>query len=339
MIKNDDTRIRRRIVLKENSCTTFYKVPSLKVACKIGKDIVKGLNLLREAGLIHRDISGDNCLIYFDEESESYYGKIADLEYCKEYRKVGATSHNSDPILGTKEFTAVEVEKQFFLAPSSLLPLETEFHRHYLHDLESLYWLMVWCAFVLVHDDIQQVDVEMWEKAFFDLFPGVQGTSMKSSPGKLETICFPYAPLNALNRCGGRDEDTLTVLEDLFNLANDLRSEYTRLQTIPQDAHAHQSISQDSRLQKLIYPQDTQLHKSIHPQDTQRPQVASSGTRCRWAQEHFRPDIYHKFSNVLETVSNRLSEPDQVSMSMWKLYWEMEMERERVSERATGSHA
>ncbi|EAU80887.2 other/FunK1 protein kinase [Coprinopsis cinerea okayama7 len=257
MIKNDDTRIRRRIVLKER-CTTFYEVPNLKIACKIGKDIVKGLNLLREAGIIHRDISASNCLIYFDEERESHCGKITDLDYCKEYLKIGA----HDPISGTKDFMAVEVEKGSFIgrAHRSEAP-KLVFHRHYLHDLESLYWLMVWCAFVLVPVDIQQVDVEMWEKAFFQLFPFE--APVKSVSGKGLALAFPGDLSSSLQECGW-DENTLAALDDLFNLGNDLRNEYARLQKIPQEA---------------------------------------SGGR-RWAQEHFNADIYGKFSKVLDSVGS-----------------------------------
>ncbi|KAG2010451.1 other/FunK1 protein kinase [Coprinopsis cinerea AmutBmut pab1-1] len=261
----NDTRFRRRIVLKR-SCSTFYEVPSLNVACKIGKDIVQGLNLLREAGFIHRDISGGNCLFYLDEETKRRCGKIADLEYCKEYLKIGA----HDPISGTKDFMAVEVEKRSFFAPSGRLPFKPEFHRHYLHDLESLYWLMVWCAFVLVPDGIQQVDVEMWEKAFFELFP--LDTSENISR-KAEMLYCPGELSYVLDKSGW-DSDTLNVLEDLFDLGNDFRNEYVRLQKIPQE---------------------------------------ESGGR-RWAQEHFNADIYDKFSKVLDSVGSRLPPGKQQTM-------------------------
>ncbi|KAH7098320.1 hypothetical protein BKA62DRAFT_713726 [Auriculariales sp. MPI-PUGE-AT-0066] len=124
-------RIHRRIVYNE-LCET----------CLI--HVVEGLKLFRYAGFVHRDISDGNCLWH----PESRQGKIADLEYSKEY----ANLRGHDPVTGTPEFMAVEYQaaKYLFLRQSDKEKSEPGIslaaHRkmllfNYYHDLESVMWV------------------------------------------------------------------------------------------------------------------------------------------------------------------------------------------------------
>ncbi len=54
-----------------------------------------GLNYLRLAGYVHRDISPGNCLVFKDPSSGEFQLKISDLEYARVY---GADSSNVVPL-------------------------------------------------------------------------------------------------------------------------------------------------------------------------------------------------------------------------------------------------
>ncbi len=54
-----------------------------------------GLNYLRLAGYVHRDISPGNCLVFKDPSSGKLQLKISDLEYARVY---GADSSNVVPL-------------------------------------------------------------------------------------------------------------------------------------------------------------------------------------------------------------------------------------------------
>ncbi|KAH7098318.1 hypothetical protein BKA62DRAFT_832664 [Auriculariales sp. MPI-PUGE-AT-0066] len=137
-------RIHRRIVYNE-LCETVYEIKDFRTLCQCLIHVVEGLKLFRYAGFVHRDISDGNCLWH----PESRQGKIADLEYSKEY----ANLRGHDPITGTPEFMAVEYQAASYLflrsrgddeKSESSITLEDGremFLFNYYHDLESVMWV------------------------------------------------------------------------------------------------------------------------------------------------------------------------------------------------------
>ncbi|KAF9441182.1 hypothetical protein P691DRAFT_739850 [Macrolepiota fuliginosa MF-IS2] len=117
------------------------------------------LILLYLARWVHRDVSVGNIILVVDENGVR--GKLSDLEYAKEF---GANSAGGDPKTGTPFFMPVEVHDSRPLraspplslehsAAGSATPLDTppEDKRpplrvlfRFQHDLESLWWIIVW---------------------------------------------------------------------------------------------------------------------------------------------------------------------------------------------------
>ncbi|KAF4607591.1 hypothetical protein EYR38_001663 [Pleurotus pulmonarius] len=72
-------------------CEPVYDIADMVTLAKCLDGAIVGLNDLRQAGFVHRDISGGNILWYPSERSEDTtaevkaagIGKIADLEYCQ----------------------------------------------------------------------------------------------------------------------------------------------------------------------------------------------------------------------------------------------------------------
>ncbi|KAF8891895.1 hypothetical protein CPB85DRAFT_1331961, partial [Mucidula mucida] len=96
-------RTHRRIVFAE-LCHTLYRVSTYAAFTKGLAQLVYGLEYMRLAGFVHRDISPGNCLIF---EGQT---KISDLEYTRPY---AAPGHGAAPLpYGTPGFMAVEYQMQ-----------------------------------------------------------------------------------------------------------------------------------------------------------------------------------------------------------------------------------
>ncbi|KAF8867934.1 kinase-like domain-containing protein [Mucidula mucida] len=138
-------RIHRRIVFEE-VCRTLYKVFSYADFTKGLAQLVYGLEYMRLAGFVHRDISPGNCLIYKGQT------KISDLEYARPY---AAPGHGTAPLTGTPGFMAVEYQRQKhqFNPRRAFQPSRSRttkrskalwFKFNFLHDLESVLWIYLW---------------------------------------------------------------------------------------------------------------------------------------------------------------------------------------------------
>ncbi|TFK29019.1 hypothetical protein FA15DRAFT_457079 [Coprinopsis marcescibilis] len=108
------SRIHRRVVFKEK-CKTFSQIGNFSLALRSLGTYVIGLNIFREIGFLHRDISSGNCLVYMDGTLP--IPKISDLEYCKLYKDIS----EHDPTTGTPEFMATEVRSKNLLFRSMSL--------------------------------------------------------------------------------------------------------------------------------------------------------------------------------------------------------------------------
>ncbi|EIW81087.1 hypothetical protein CONPUDRAFT_165309 [Coniophora puteana RWD-64-598 SS2] len=126
-------------------CQSIYELPDWHTLIRCLIDIIEGLNLLRLAGWVHRDISGGNCLWHMDGER----GKIADLEYAMPYDRSG--EHVDELMTGTPEFMAAEYQdREYFhnveVADQSELE-EVPFTFNFYHDLEPIFWIYAWSLF------------------------------------------------------------------------------------------------------------------------------------------------------------------------------------------------
>ncbi|KAF8907492.1 hypothetical protein CPB85DRAFT_1254269 [Mucidula mucida] len=177
-------RTHRRIVFKD-CCMTLYDVANnCIVYTEAMLDLLEGLNCLRLAGFVHRDISPGNCLVL--NTSGGIQVKISDLEYARRY---DVDSSQLAPLTGTPGFMAVEYQKrrhrflpddngpktpppQFqalsfrnlkarALPDTPLLPDELDtrapkwFRFNFLHDVESVLWLYCWLLFNTIPKSIE----------------------------------------------------------------------------------------------------------------------------------------------------------------------------------------
>ncbi|KAG6327945.1 hypothetical protein ID866_11144 [Astraeus odoratus] len=149
----------------------------LKITHRIHTRIVfkeVSLQILHDAGWIHRDVSPGNLLRIGNSV------KIADLEYAK--RLDSAESHEIRT--GTMDFMACEVESQRYLfhkaekrgkptnVPSALGPEDVPpFRANSLHDMESLWWVLVWILYFYVDQDGQEPSLKQ-QAAYGRIFPG-----------------------------------------------------------------------------------------------------------------------------------------------------------------------
>ncbi|KAJ8689497.1 hypothetical protein PTI98_012398 [Pleurotus ostreatus] len=110
-------RIHVRTVFNE-CCEPVYDIADIVTLAKCLDGAIVGLDYLRQAGFVHRDISGGNILCYAPERSEDTtaavkatgIGKIADLEYCRPYED----SEPNEPITGTPYFLPTEYSTQTY---------------------------------------------------------------------------------------------------------------------------------------------------------------------------------------------------------------------------------
>ncbi|KAG9219804.1 hypothetical protein CCMSSC00406_0008181 [Pleurotus cornucopiae] len=151
--KAPKARIRVRTVFKE-CCEPVYDIADIVTLAKCLDGAIVGLDYLRQAGFVHRDISGGNILWYAPERSKDTtaevkatgIGKIADLEYCRPYED----SKPNEPITGTPYFLPIEYSTNVYRSlPSRYDGLADKVSYNFYHDLESLVWVYVWFLFNL----------------------------------------------------------------------------------------------------------------------------------------------------------------------------------------------
>ncbi|KAF8870936.1 hypothetical protein CPB85DRAFT_1423462 [Mucidula mucida] len=105
-------RTHRRIVFAEE-CQTLYTMKNYGDFALGLAQLVYGLDYMRLAGFIHRDISPGNCLMYMEER----HIKISDLEYARRY---DSQCQSILPLTGTPGFMAVEYQAmEHYFPPDS----------------------------------------------------------------------------------------------------------------------------------------------------------------------------------------------------------------------------
>ncbi|KAJ3791689.1 hypothetical protein GGU11DRAFT_86198 [Lentinula aff. detonsa] len=159
----NDQRYHYRIVFKEYA-TTIYDERSLSNILQALADILIALQCIHSAGWVHRDISGGNLYYY------NHGGLIGDLEYAKKVED--QSQHNGTPHFMASE--ALSNRYSFYpIAPDPspslprrrplkayaadvpasdvVKPAAPPFNHNALHDIESVWWVLVYT--VLFNDD------------------------------------------------------------------------------------------------------------------------------------------------------------------------------------------
>ncbi|KAF8909067.1 hypothetical protein CPB85DRAFT_1455900 [Mucidula mucida] len=120
--------------------------------------LVYGLDYMRLAGFIHRDISPGNCLLYMEDR----HIKISDLEYARRYDSQCESPVPRIPFLGYSRIYGrrISVFMASFVPPAVTTPkyrsvddIEADkkkqpkkhswFRFNFLHDLESVLWILL----------------------------------------------------------------------------------------------------------------------------------------------------------------------------------------------------
>ncbi|KAJ3823100.1 hypothetical protein F5880DRAFT_1569583 [Lentinula raphanica] len=158
-----------RIVFQEYA-TTLLDERNLANTLHAIKGILIALYLIHSAGWIHRDVSGGNLYYYKDRDA----GLLGDLEYAKradeeskQTARVGTPTFMAlEAIVGSYLFQRAPVRPPALTTPPDLFSMlnnewcppqpispvkkYSPFARNALHDLESVWWVLVW---VLLHND------------------------------------------------------------------------------------------------------------------------------------------------------------------------------------------
>ncbi|KAL0061692.1 hypothetical protein AAF712_011500 [Marasmius tenuissimus] len=142
-------RVHRRLIFKEVG-QPLNKIRDQKVLAQCLTEALEGDFYLAE--YVHRDISSGN-LLRCKLDSGGYVCKISDLEYARPRLVEKADSKPHDFKTGTPAFMAVEVQfNHYVLAPRQ--PIRTsrrapkpQFLHNYLHDVEGLWWIMMYSLF------------------------------------------------------------------------------------------------------------------------------------------------------------------------------------------------
>ncbi|TFY51765.1 hypothetical protein EVG20_g10848 [Dentipellis fragilis] len=125
------------------------------------------------AGWVHRDISGGNLLWFSETETEGR-GILSDLEYAKKFDANGQGS--ADPktdTQGTPFFMAIEIQRRDHIyQPRKAVGLKELPKRsaikhskpplmihNFEHDLESLFWVLLWTITIRAGDESTQQHV------------------------------------------------------------------------------------------------------------------------------------------------------------------------------------
>ncbi|KAJ8072281.1 hypothetical protein PM082_015840 [Marasmius tenuissimus] len=149
-------------------------------------DALSGLEVFYHAGWVHRDVSVGNLLRCYNRADGTYVCKITDLEYARPFQEEVGLPH--DHKTGTPAYMAVEVQGEAyrFRAPAesnTLAQFEARlmgsldavdedsegsadedimissppkqenvipFFHNYLHDIEAIWWIMMWNLFSTV---------------------------------------------------------------------------------------------------------------------------------------------------------------------------------------------
>ncbi|KAF9049342.1 hypothetical protein BDZ89DRAFT_1154618 [Hymenopellis radicata] len=262
-------RVHRRIIFQE------YCKP-LSALCDYGDyafaivQVLEGLNYLRLAGYVHRDISPGNCL-FVRNARNAVQIKISDLEYARPY---DAESSNVTPLTGTPGFMAVEYQllRTHFQATADDLPAETQpaetpsadkvlwFRFNFLHDVESALWL--YCS--LLFDTLP---ADAYVKVSPSSIAAVQNFAEKLFGFSLEPTRRRYGFIASIDVEDEAFDKAVKLLETLY----------------------HEDKTYGPTLLKGIKTFETLIgfYRAV-----EKTQPVQAGSSFKWDSSHFQPKFY-----------------------------------------------
>ncbi|KAH9487287.1 hypothetical protein JR316_0001357 [Psilocybe cubensis] len=169
-IRTYTPRKQYRVIFKE-VCQPVGDLPTLGKVLDVIQQTLIPLSLLYCAGWVHRDISSGNILAH--EVGSALRAKLSDLEYAKKFPLPEDYEGNVDPKMGTLFFMPVEIMQNCYLytkarnhnkvislvgnLKEAMLRHHTQYDQttngkptatpvvyNFQHDLESLWWVLVW---------------------------------------------------------------------------------------------------------------------------------------------------------------------------------------------------
>ncbi|KAF9233709.1 hypothetical protein BU15DRAFT_53550 [Melanogaster broomeanus] len=200
-----------------------FQLKNLTAVTQTLGDAVKALKWLHGAGWVHRDISSGNVMRY------NHQGLIVDLEYAK---RMNSSDPSHDVRTGTADFMACEVEAQRYLfveksakagprsyfTPVTAPVVRPPFRANPLHDLESLWWILMWVIHYHVDGGTQELP-RVQEAAYRDYFPGLKLPPGQSRLGFLSTALNDDAFLPPFHPAVRAADDMRLTLFDSYRLA------------------------------------------------------------------------------------------------------------------------
>ncbi|KAK7030250.1 hypothetical protein VNI00_014267 [Paramarasmius palmivorus] len=225
-------------ILMEDAGKPLLEVDDLQelVLCVI--QAITGLMFLYSSGVVHRDISPGN--IIFSRKDGELIAKLSDLEYAKDMTASNPANKPQDIKTGTPFFMAVEIEagRQLFQPiprrPFNLVAAETIYpsRYRYLHDLESMFWILVHFIFS-THPSDENLDAEIIDHRLRDLnslFAYPTGGTFDSIP---RTEFLKGIPSTVLVATLHLPQKLKMVLQEFFVISFNLATEYERVEKNP----------------------------------------------------------------------------------------------------------
>ncbi|THH28515.1 hypothetical protein EUX98_g5678 [Antrodiella citrinella] len=217
----------RRLVFKEVG-TPLHDITNHKVLFRCLSQGLQGLNVMYDAGYVHRDISTGNLLMC--KVGNDYICKISDLEYAHPYLVPLERETPRMEKTGTPAFMAVEIQSKMLnfvkYGPDYSEVADNVIH-NYVHDAESIWWISLHALFSTVpsSDLIDAGAIQKQLTAVHDIFP----SSIRGSlPRALFFTTEQYLPLTRRNLppayipVVSKMSDTRTILHDIYRNINDM---------------------------------------------------------------------------------------------------------------------
>ncbi|KAH6913597.1 hypothetical protein BKA70DRAFT_1144186 [Coprinopsis sp. MPI-PUGE-AT-0042] len=207
-------------------CSEYPReVYDLKASLRAAGDIADALNLLRMAGFIHRNVSPKNLLM----QLQTGHGLLSDLETAGEYLDLHLPSSKT-----TSGFTSIELIADIFLYPpprSGFRPRPI-LHDHPYHDLESLYWVILFSVLSRIPAAAAAEPSGLGRDSQWRVFSKLFArTTQKSERAKLMTD--PWRTVDILSQLDCDEDTKIALLPVLQGLLSTIVEAYQHLQKQP----------------------------------------------------------------------------------------------------------